>query len=343
MLGDARAEAGRADHGAVGAGQAPVRDLRPARVLELRLDSLAEALDRQRVAHQLPGANRDGRGIGLLLAGRRGQLHPSEELAAGNGAGPHHETVVQLGHGKVVAGMDVRTGPHRTAETGGRRGRALDRDDERGEAAGHEVVVDERALGQHAILDPQRGDVTGTDAEEREPRHLRLRRLEDEGIPGPTSAAERDHGREGVALPARRGGRVVECPRRPVPEPVVARALLVGHALGQVRRTLDLVVDDRAVLDGGRDDLATLGPQLLDQSVELPPRKPEGTRHQRLTRVRSCRRDTRRAVAGGSRAGAGRRPPGPAGRRRPQARSPNGPSLAGGRHRTRSPSPARWP
>ena len=179
-LADAGAEAGRADERAVRAGEAAVRDLRPAGRLELRQQPPAETVDRDRIADR-PAHARHARSasLGPLNAGRL-ERQALGERPPGLRAGPDDEPVVELRQDEVrVVAAHLGAGAHRRAEARGRRHAAFDRDDEGGVAPGHVVRVGDRSFGEHPILDAQRRQFAAAHAEEGERRRIRLDRLEE--------------------------------------------------------------------------------------------------------------------------------------------------------------------
>ena len=119
---DRRAEAGRADHRAVAAGQAAIGDVVPARVLEVAVEQLADAGDVQLAAHLRRGAR--VRALGRRLArpvarrrasaARRARSRPrslpdlGDEVVAA--------VLEHLGEREVEAAVGGRAGAHRDAE-----------------------------------------------------------------------------------------------------------------------------------------------------------------------------------------------------------------------------------
>ena len=67
------AEAGRADHRAVGAGQAPGRDIVPAGTLDARVQQLLEPVGVQGAAHPAGSGDRDVIRRGEIVDGCRGR------------------------------------------------------------------------------------------------------------------------------------------------------------------------------------------------------------------------------------------------------------------------------
>ena len=274
-LAHARAEAGRADQRAVGAGEAALGDLRPVRVVEAGHQPSGQALDRDRVADRLAhGRDRRPTLPHPIVAGRR-QRQPLGQRPAARGGRPHEEPVIELGQDEVgVVAGDLGAGAHRGAEARGPGDRALDRDDQRRPPAGRVVGVRDRALHQDPVLDAQRRQLAAAHAEEGQRPGIRLDGLECRPVAVPPGPPDRDAGRERVALPAGRTHRVAERPLAvALRDPVPARRLLVTPADRQVGRRRDLVVDDRPVLDGGGDDRAALVVERLDERAQVRPRQ----------------------------------------------------------------------
>ena len=100
-LGDARAEAGGAHQGAIGAGEAALGDLGPARAVRGGHEALRKAFRRDRVTDPLAGGGH-GRvgGIDVGLAGRL-QSKAVDEESARVGADADDEAVIELGQREV--------------------------------------------------------------------------------------------------------------------------------------------------------------------------------------------------------------------------------------------------
>ena len=277
LLGHAGAEAGRADHGAVRARQAAIRDLRPARAVECVEQAVMEALGDDRVADRgadlghLGGDRRN-----LLLGGQHGR-DAMKELLTRRRAGPDDEPVVELAEHEIVAVGHLGAGAHRGAEAGLPGTAALDRDHRRRLAAAGVVTVDEWAAGQDTVVDLQSGELAGSDAEECHRVRLRGDVLDGGLLASGYRPGERHARGVGVALPAGHAHGDVEAPLATRGcEPVAARCLLVLQAGGQVSRRVDLLVADRAVDDGGADDPPSLLPQEGDQLVKVAAREEAG-------------------------------------------------------------------
>ena len=139
-LDDARAEAGRADERAVGARRGSVRRRPPSPDARGRAARPARTFDMSsRRAHRRAGAGDDARRRRRRADGSAsGRSSESIERRPGRRADPDDEPVVELGQGDVEAGGHLGPGPHRGAEAGRGRGRALDGDDERRRRAGRD-------------------------------------------------------------------------------------------------------------------------------------------------------------------------------------------------------------
>ncbi len=165
--------------------------------------------------------------------------------------------------------MDLRPGPHRRAEARAGRGRALDGDDECRGSSGPEVLVRELAAQEDAVLYLESRDLAGPNPQERDRRGVGRGLLEAER-PGSMSARDRQIGRKRETLPGGRADGVAEyLPVRSGLQPVAPGRLLVVPPCREVRSRLDLVVDDRALSDGGADDATTGLLDALDQGAEV--------------------------------------------------------------------------
>ena len=166
---DRVAEAGRADEGAVAAGQAALGDLVPARVLHVPVEQLLDPVGVELAAHlgrALLGDRGRGGLVGLLrllgadlgqhlLPALRARLDQEAMLA-----------IEQLGQGQVEPGLRSRPGVHRDAEAGVARLRAVDRDDEGVAAAGLVVGVGVGVADEDLVLHGDRRQVAGAHPEE---------------------------------------------------------------------------------------------------------------------------------------------------------------------------------
>jgi hypothetical protein len=178
--------------------------------------------------------------------------------------------VEQLGQREIVAGVRSRAGVHRDAEAGVARLRAVDGDDEGIMAAGLVVGVGVGVADEHLVLDEDRSEVAGADAEEGVARPLLLLLLvSDRAVLRALRLPEGQVGREQVVLPGVRA--VVEAEEGIVVtfvEPVGAALLFVGQSLRKVGHRGDLLVDDRAVSDARTDHRVAAVGQDTDQPVQ---------------------------------------------------------------------------
>ena len=131
-LGDAGAEAGRADQRAVGAGQAALGDLGPARAVELR-PAAGRAGRRWGPGRRSARGGRDRprprRGVWPASAARERPAASTRSRPASR-AGAHHEAVVELGQRQVVAAATSGPVPIEVQKQVPAAVGALDRDDE---------------------------------------------------------------------------------------------------------------------------------------------------------------------------------------------------------------------
>ena len=274
------AEAGGAGQGAVAARDAAFGDLGPARRVELRHEPVAEARRLDRVPDRGADAGDRLDGGDRLVESGRADRQPGQQLRAGRRAGLHDEAGGDLGEGEVVAAPHLGAGLHGRTEAGRRGGRALHGHHQRGASAQLVVRLDEGAPEEDAVLDAERRELAGPNAEEGELRDLRLRRPEADLSVDRGSDRERHDRREGEALPARGANDVAE--REAVAaldQAVAARPLLVAPTLRQIVDGRDLVVDDRLVRDRGTDQASAILAEEVEQVLEVGPREEERAAH----------------------------------------------------------------
>ena len=251
---DRGAEAGRADHRAVAAGQAALGDVVPARVLQIGQQQLAHVVGVACAGPCWPAvARRRRRRPCGVLAGRRDDAARRPAAPRRVRCRPRPGIVRSPSSSSVSArskpASRLRAGVHRDAEAGAAGLAAVHRDDERALAPRLVVRIDVRALQEHAVLDGDGVQLAGAHAEE--------------GValaPAPASAVTVDavglllgapqaqQRRVQEALPGMRADGVAE--QRLVVAPlqaVVAAVLLVGPAGRQVGDRRDVVVDDRLI------------------------------------------------------------------------------------------------
>ena len=175
----------------------------------------------------------------------------------------------QLGQREVVPALRRRAGAHRVAEAEPARLGAVDGDDEDPLAARRIVAVDVPAAGEHAILNPDCGQVAAAHSEERERLVGRRLLLDLRDLAVPASAPQPHTRREQELLPRVRPDGESEA------RLIVARldAVRAGVMdLGPARRKLvgrfELVVDDRPVPERRADDSVAAGPKRVDELVQ---------------------------------------------------------------------------
>ena len=177
-----RAEAGRADHRAIGAGEAALGDIGPARMLEIA----------QAAAHA--GRRRASRGpcFCAVRATTASAARPRRPSRRGAEASARTSRPVsdptstrkrcsspsQLRQRQVEARLRLRAGLHGDAEAGAARLAAIHRDDEVPLAPRLVVRVDIGVADQHAVLNLDRCDLAGAHADEGEARVVIRRRLD---------------------------------------------------------------------------------------------------------------------------------------------------------------------
>ncbi len=274
-LADARAEAGRADEGAVRAGEAAVGDLRPVRVVEVGEQPCRQAVGVDRVANRASCGGDGGRGRGPVLGVGRGQRESIGERLPGRGPDPDDESVIELGQCDVEPVANLGTGSHRGAEAGRRCGHAFDGHDERIRPPRGVVGIDRRTVLQDAVLDAEGGELAGAHAQERVGD---LRAFDGrEGDRTAVSPADRQRHawREREPLPGGRADDVVEQPvAATLHEPVLARRLVGRDAVRQLVHAVDLVVHHGAVAGRRSDDPASVRGELVEERLEIGSREP---------------------------------------------------------------------
>src|SRR5512140_2394052 len=252
---DRRAEARRAYHRAVRAGEAALGDLLPARALGAGGQELLQAGEVEPAAHRrLRAPRRRACGVEVLLARGAGR-DPLEERFAARGVDLDEDLapagVEELREGEVEAGGGAGAGAHRGAEARAFGLRALDRDD-KGRLAPRPVSrVPVGASEEDAVLAGDRRDVAGPHAEEGEGARIRRVGLNLERLFPTGHGEEPPRSGEEELLPGVRPGGVAEQGAVAAgPEPVAAVRLFLSDPRRKPGRGGDLVVDDRPVLDG---------------------------------------------------------------------------------------------
>ena len=200
-------------------------------------------------------------------------MQVGQHLGATIGADLDDEPVLvadELGEREIETAFGPRARSHRGAEARPARDAAVDGDEERLLAARRVVAVDVRALEEDPVLDRDRVEIAGADAEERK-RPLG-RRLLDELRPAlvvPTRLPEAHARGQQPALPRVRADRIAE-PRLVVAalEPVGGGVLHLRPPGGQLVRRRDLLVDDRAVPARRPDDAVAAITEHPDERVQ---------------------------------------------------------------------------
>ena len=248
-----------------------LRDVVPARVLEIGEQRLAHVGGVDGAGH--PGGCAVDHGPSGLTVGIVGgpQRQLVEELGAALAPGADKEAVLaveQLRQREIEAVLGAGAGAHRRAEAGGSRVAAVDGHDERAVAAGCVVSVDVRAAREDAVLDADRSEVAGADAEKGERLGRRRLRL-DRHAPVPPGAPEAQPRREEELLPGVRTDREAEAGLIVAAvQPVAAALGLVRPADRQVGGRLELRVDDRPVAHARPHHAVAACPQRLHESLE---------------------------------------------------------------------------
>ena len=143
------------------------------------------------------------------------------------------------------------------------------RDDEGGLAPGDVACVGHGPLSEDAVVDRNRVQVAGPDAEQGEARSVGDRGLDLHLGADPSSAPQKLARGEEQRLPPLRTGCVAE--QRLVTaltQPVGAGVLEISHPPRQLIDRLDLGVDDRAVPDGRPDDRPPALTEQVDERLQ---------------------------------------------------------------------------
>ena len=179
---DRGTEAGRADHGAVAAGEASLGHVIPARVVEIAHQELTNALRLHRPTHRRrrAGDDRLRRFDFRRLRGATGQA--GKDLRANRRAGLSDDRSARRrrrARSTRCRSPTSHWGPsHRDAKAGTARLAAINRDDEGAGAPGAIVRVDMRAIPEDPILDRDCLDLAGAHADECESAGSLLARLD---------------------------------------------------------------------------------------------------------------------------------------------------------------------
>ena len=230
------AEAGGADRGAVATGQAAIVQALPVRVGDGRLQHLRQRALGQAACLLAGGPLEAGLHLLELVMGGQGRLQGVEDRLALLGMGLHHEAVVELGEGQVVAVLDPRAVAGGGAEAGGRRAQAVHGDQEEVPASLPVVRVGMGVVQEVAVVDRQGREVAGAHADHRRRLGLGGALAKHQSAVGLALALPQGlPGREGQRLD-RLGARgpVEEASRLGAFEPVVAGGLVVDDPPGKM-------------------------------------------------------------------------------------------------------------
>ena len=152
------------------------------RAVELGEQPVVETGRGDRVAHRGGDLADRLRGAEHLARVGAAEREPGHEVRPLGGPGPDHEPLVELGEHEVVAAARPRARcPSRCRSRCEAAVVQLTAIDERVPAPGAVVLVGVRAAEEDAVLDAQRGQLAGADAQEREPGRVDRGRLEADG------------------------------------------------------------------------------------------------------------------------------------------------------------------
>ncbi len=230
-----------------------------------------EAVRVQRAPHVRPRALDDGdRAIPIGGFGR-----PMRDLVEHLGATLASHTdekavlaVEELREREVVGALGGWAGAHRRAEAGRSRIAAVDGDDEDSFPTGGVVAIDVAAAHEDTVLNCDRAEVAAANAEERVTLGRRIL-FDLQALAVPLRAPDPHPGWQQVLLPGVRPGgeakpRFVFSPH----EPVRAGLLHICPAGRQIRRRLELLVDDRPVAQLRPDDLEITPSERRDELLQ---------------------------------------------------------------------------
>ena len=167
---DGGAEAGRAHHGAVAAGQATLGHLVPARVVQIAFEQLLDAVGLQAAAHLACGARDDGVGGRDVRLRSLPMRHLPEDIGAGFAADLDQKLVpvslYKLRQRQIEARIGLGPSTHRNAETCAAGLAAVHCDDEGISASRFIGHVRIRAVAEHLVLNADGADLAGPHADE---------------------------------------------------------------------------------------------------------------------------------------------------------------------------------
>ena len=274
---DVGAEAGRADHRAVAAGQAPGGDVVPHRAVGAGVQQVLEAGGVQAAAHPPRRSLRDRVGRVAVRPGGGSGVEAVHQVGPALGSNLDQEAVAvvveHLGHRQVVRRTltrpRTRPGAHGGAEAGAAGITAGDRDHE-GVGTSYGVGgVDVRAPEQHRVVDAQRAQVAGAHAQEGERPLVGRRAFDGERVGLTVRAPEQvARGEEHRLRRLRAVGVAEDQLVVPPAQPVGAGVLLVPPADREVRDLGDGAVPDRAVAHHRRDHLVPVAGERVHEPLE---------------------------------------------------------------------------
>ena len=271
LVGLAVAEAGRADRGAVAAGQAARGHLRPARVFEVREQGVAQIARRQ-AARLFCGGLRH-LAFGPLGLGRGGFIERQlrQDRRALFAAGLDQKPLVQLTQRKVKTGGRTWAVAGGGTEAGIGRLRAVHGDEEQFPAPRGIVRVARRLAQEMRVLEFQRCEVAGAHADNRRRRHVGQDRRETDLTGGRTlHLPERFLRREQQRLQRLRAVGPGETTRPGGSlQAILAGRLKVAHAARKGININKGIVNDGAVTHLRADTAITLCLQYFQKRLKL--------------------------------------------------------------------------
>jgi hypothetical protein len=213
--------------------------------------------------------------ISSLDGGRCGRISIKSAPAAAAGLHQKAVTVIidQFGQCDVESGLDLGAGPHRSAKASAASLAAVDRNDERVLAPNLVGPIPILPAKEYPILDGDRVQLAGADADEREPLRGRVLRDDRETIAVAACLPELLDRRVKEALPGMRPRGIAEIGCIAAPFQAVTPAVLaVGPAGRKFIEVTERVVDDRAVAQGRTEHPITAVRQGVDEPLQdIPP------------------------------------------------------------------------
>ena len=271
---DGGAEAGGAHHRAVGAGEAPLGDIVPARMFKIAHQQLLDLAGRHLAPHRGGGPGRDGVGGGDVIVRcrvlRQAGKHGATGLAPRLDEKAMPAIIHDFGQRDVETGIHFRTGVHGDAEAGRARLAAIHRDDERLLAARAVMRIDIGAAEKHLVLDGDGSELAGPHADEGAGFHLLGRCAHRDVVAIPLRFPKVQNGRMQKFFPALRPHGETE--QRIVPptfEAVAPGFLRIGPPLRQIGGRGDVIIDDGAIPDGRPEHAISVPAKGIEQASEF--------------------------------------------------------------------------